>query len=109
MNESTNDPLVRYTEKIMVESNKVNDEGQGVYQKLTRDYFARIQELAENDDTIDLFAKDWPKSTIMLKRNIDRLKETFQKKGITVEIKKKHGDDAIVRQHSHTTIIFAKK
>ena len=38
MNESTNDPLVRYTEKIMVESNKINDEGQGVYQKLTRDY-----------------------------------------------------------------------
>ena len=103
------EPLIRLTEEVMLETDKVNEEGQDVYQKLTRDYFARIRELATNDDTIDLFAKDWPKSITVLKRNIDRLKGAFQKRGITVDIGKKHGKDAIVRQQSHITITFVRE
>ena len=92
------EPMLRMTEKIL------EDEPSGRYYNLTNKFYARIREIAIEDDTIDEKGRDFPKNVVFLRRQMDKLKGAFLERGIEITIGKVHDKTAIKRQASHIII-----
>lgn len=92
------EPMVRLIEKLL-ETDDTNE-----YFNLTSIFYARIRELAETDDGIDIKGKDFPQTLMSARKHIDRLKGVLLKRGIEVTIGKRHDPEAKQKHRSHITI-----
>ena len=93
------EPLIRLIEKVL------DGSPNGEYHKPTATFFARIRELGETDDSIDINGKGFPKSTAVVTRKIDGLRGALLERRIEITIGKQRDKTDNNRQCSHITII----
>ena len=92
------EPLIRLIEKVL------DGSPNGEYYKPTATFFARIRELGETDDSIDINGKSFPKSTAVVTRKIDGLRGALLERGIEISTGRDRDKTDNNRQCSHITI-----